>query len=706
MKKEKRKSVWEYINCIEILKEYKEEVAAHNLNLLRNISVIGTILGSVLFLLSLPFIGVLKLTLSYFVLMVYFMTMLVLTKIVLPKRPSYVLFVYYLFMILLLSLAIYMGTAKGVTTNATTFFLCILLIPLFIIDRPWKLILVNLLMSIEFIYFACQYKKPGDILSLDISNAIVFFCISVFFIVMTVNRQMHIFEMQRKVDEELKQKDHLINAIPAGIGIFEVHGKQITQVFMNEGYYRLMEDTREHREEMTQGNFMNGIHPEDRFKVTQAIQSVIDGKNSIALDCRSMQGDGNYIWIRFASLVELRKGDFIRVYSTYANMEEEMKSKQQTRAKTEFLSRMSHDIRTPMNAIMGVTKLAKEEKDIEVVKEYLNNIDSSSNFLLGLINDILDLSKIESGEFILKPEPYSEGEFKESIQTIIGPLMAQKELDFIVDVNLEAEYILVDQLRLNQIFFNLLSNAAKFTPANGKVEFIAKKWKDEKSNRMTRFIIRDNGIGMSEEFQKELFIPFHQERSFEGDFSSGTGLGLPIVKSLIDAMNGKIAIKSEINHGTEYIVDLYTPVVKKREEASMDILSIDTLIDTAILLVEDNDMNILVAQKLLESKGCRIFIAQNGQEAVDMFESSEENFYDAILMDIRMPVMDGLKAAKTIRSLERNDAKTIPIIAMTADAFTEEQKRTFDAGMNAHLSKPVNPLELYQTLMEQIKSKE
>lgn len=376
-----------------------------------------------------------------------------------------------------------------------------------------------------------------------------------------------------------------------------------------------------------------------------------------------------------------------------------IKAEAATHAKTEFLSRMSHDIRTPMNAIIGLTHLAKDETDINVIREYLHNIESSSNFLLGLINDILDMSKIENGDLELKEEPFTKEEFETAILTVIKPLMDNRNIDFVFDMKADPECICADHLRFNQIFFNLLSNASKFTPAGGRVEFITEDLPKKDGKAGIRFIVRDNGIGMSPEFIPHMYDAFSQERSKLTDNSNSTGLGLPIVKSLVDAMGGTISVKSELNVGTEFTIDLYFPLADPADVTdTTETVHRENLKDAKILLVEDNEINIYVAQILLERVGCNITIANNGQEAVDTFNASEENYFDAILMDIRMPVMDGITATRLIRALDRKDAATIPIIAMTADAFEEQQKQTIEAGMSYHLSKPIDPSLLYHVL--------
>ena len=276
--------------------------------------------------------------------------------------------------------------------------------------------------------------------------------------------------------------------------------------------------------------------------------------------------------------------------------------------------------------------------------------------------------------------------------------MEAKNIAFRFEMRSQVKCILVDRLRFNQIFFNLLSNAVKFTPEGGKIDFLGETIEGEDGTRGICYVVRDNGIGMSEAFMQHIYEPFTQEHTEKTRGTQGTGLGLPIVKSLVEAMGGSISVKSQLGVGTEFAVRLYLPetTMKTRKEAPKE--NKEFLMHAHVLLVEDNDMNILVARKLLESKGCEVAVARDGLEGVKTFQESEEGFYTVILMDVRMPVMDGIEATKKIRALKRADAKTIPIIAMTADAFLEDQFRTREAGMNAHLSKPIKPDLLFETL--------
>lgn len=414
-----------------------------------------------------------------------------------------------------------------------------------------------------------------------------------------------------------------------------------------------------------------------------------------------------YVWCDI-SVEEQRRQE---LYKNLREKNDELKivaekAEQAAQAKSEFLSRMSHDIRTPMNAIIGLTHLARKENDLQTVEDYLGKIDTSSKFLLGLINDILDMSKIENGDMTLNESPFTREEFTESIQTVIRPLIVDKNINFVFDMTTGVDCIMADKLRFSQIFFNLLSNAAKFTPDGGTIEFISERIEpkpDDGEKIGIRFYVRDTGIGMSEEFLKHLYDPFSQERSKLGDKARGTGLGLPIVKSLVDAMGGTISVNSELGKGTEFKIELYLATAEPPAKEPESEQGGQNLNGAHILLVEDNEINSYVAKTILEQFSCVVDAAENGRLAVDKFGQSAENSYDVILMDVHMPVMDGIEATRLIRAMSRGDAGTVPIIAMTADAFDRQKAQTLDAGMNAHISKPIDPDLLYDTLSKYLK---
>lgn len=302
----------------------------------------------------------------------------------------------------------------------------------------------------------------------------------------------------------------------------------------------------------------------------------------------------------------------------------------------------------------------------------------------------------------MHPEPYYLSEFESTIRNVIDELCRKKDVEFVIQVpSKPTTGVMVDKVRLNQIFINLLSNAVKFTPSGGKVEFIISGIEECVENKvLIRCIVRDNGIGMSKEFIPHAFENFNQEyRADNRDRSEGTGLGLPIVKELVRLMNGTIALESELNKGTTFTVDIpleLTDGLKEPEKKQVNDYSV--LQDMRILLVEDNEINMEIAKTLLIKKGCVVDHAENGEEACKMFRNTPTGFYHAILMDIRMPIMNGYEATKEIRGMKREDAKTVPIIATTADAFNSDVDAVTKAGMNAHIAKPIDPVKLYDAL--------
>lgn len=372
-------------------------------------------------------------------------------------------------------------------------------------------------------------------------------------------------------------------------------------------------------------------------------------------------------------------------------------------AKTDFLSRMSHDIRTPLNVINGSVVLAEKEKNPEATARYLNHIEQSSKFLSSLVNDILDLNKVESGKMELHPEPYSMLELKNSLSAIIDPLCQEKGLSFQISGFDSPEQYLLDPVRTSQIFFNLLSNAVKFTPSGGHIGMECTATDTDDGRKQLTFRVYDDGEGMSREFQNHMYETFAQENRSSDSTIHGTGLGLAIVHNLIKLMKGTISVESEVDQGTVYHITL---IVDKTEKTSADhqpLISLDILKGRNVLLCEDNMINAEIAATMLKDKGMTVTHAINGRIGVDLFTQSAENSFDIILMDIQMPVLDGISAAREIRSLARKDSSEVPIIAMTANAYDTDVQNCLKAGMNGHISKPIDPPVMYQTIAEHLK---
>ena len=371
-------------------------------------------------------------------------------------------------------------------------------------------------------------------------------------------------------------------------------------------------------------------------------------------------------------------------------------------AKTKFLSNISHDMRTPLNGIIGFTRLALRSTDMEEREEYLKKIDLSGTFLLNLINKTLELSKIENGKLVLQMEPVDTDIITDSVVSVIQQAADTKKIKFVVHTEKQQHAcILTDALRTEQILLNLLSNAVKFTPAQGKIELDIETLRVENDRIYNRYVIRDTGIGIEDTFLPHIFEPFMQENVQRGDNISGTGLGLSIVEKLVTSMGGKISVQSQSGTGTEFIVLLDFEIVEKPAHTDVDTAPA-TLDGKWILLCEDHPLNTELIKLLLEKQKARVICAKNGKEGIDIFCKSSLHMFDAILMDLRMPVMDGITAATAIRRLDREDAAQIPIIAVTADAFDEALERTRSAGMNGHISKPIDAEVLYDVLMKNI----
>ena len=376
-----------------------------------------------------------------------------------------------------------------------------------------------------------------------------------------------------------------------------------------------------------------------------------------------------------------------------------------SKAKTDFLANMSHDIRTPMNAIIGITTLMKNElHQPEKLAEHLDKLENSGQLLLGIINDILDMSRIESGKTTLNVEKMNLPQQISQLDSIIRQQAGQRRQTFTVNTHLQHENVLADPNRLNRVLMNILSNAVKYTPTGGHIRFEVDELPRNEHYARYRFIVQDDGIGMSKAYQKTLFDPFTREERSGTNKVQGTGLGMAITKNIVDLMGGSINVESTTGKGTRFEVVLEFPVdaeadtvpeaqVLPEEEEETSPLS-----GMKFLCAEDNAINAEILEMLLEAKGASCTICSNGQEIVDAFASVKPGEYDMILMDVQMPVMDGLEATRRIRSGENPLGRIIPILAMTANAFLEDMQKSREAGMDEHLSKPVDIAALEQTV--------
>lgn len=385
-----------------------------------------------------------------------------------------------------------------------------------------------------------------------------------------------------------------------------------------------------------------------------------------------------------------------------------LEAKNANEAKTRFLFNMSHDIRTPMNAIIGFSELLEkhiDEKDKAI--DYLGKIKSSSNFLLSLINYVLEMARIESGKLALKKEVGCVTELIESLTDVFEPGVKKKFITYSCEIDIQHKYVIGDETKVREIFINIIGNSVKYTPEGGKISVSVKEEPFEKENYIAyRIIVEDNGIGMSKEYLPHIFEEFSREHTSTESKVTGTGLGLPIVKSLIDMMGGTIEVESQLGCGTKMNVVLPFELASEKqilEEKQKEKEKIsDSILGKRVLLAEDNELNAEIAMTVLKENGLKAERAANGKQCMEMLKKMPEDYYDMILMDIQMPEMDGYEATKRIRNLD--DARAdIPIVAMTANAFEEDRQKALESGMNAHVSKPVDMNMLFKVMAQILK---
>ena len=376
-------------------------------------------------------------------------------------------------------------------------------------------------------------------------------------------------------------------------------------------------------------------------------------------------------------------------------------------AKTEFLQRMSHDIRTPINGIRGLVNMADHyAEDMEKQTEYRTKVKEASNLLLELVNDVLDMSKLESGEIVLEEIPFNLSSISREVFVVIEQMAAEQNIRIAWEKKEITHHDFIGSPGyVKRVMMNILSNAVKYNRENGQIYISCVEIPSEQPERTTmEFVCRDTGIGMAEEFQKHIFEPFAQEHTGSRGKFAGTGLGMAISRKLVEEMGGTITFESEKGVGTTFVIRVpfkIDPDADKREEPKN--VSEKSIKGLHVLLAEDNELNMEIAEFVLQNEGAEVTKAWNGQETVELFRNSEAGEFDVILMDIMMPVMNGYEAAKRIRSLDREDAKKIPIIAMTANAFTEDRIRAKEAGMDEHIAKPVDAELLIKVIHKLVK---
>lgn len=472
------------------------------------------------------------------------------------------------------------------------------------------------------------------------------------------------------------------------------------------------------------------FHPDDSAKILEHFslsglrRQKKDRHIDFALECRSRLFDSEYRWTAFNSTLLAQSDGYHQIILTLRDIHEdklkELREQQALQeafdaakaanmAKNEFLSRMSHDIRTPMNAIMGMTAIAgKYLDDKDRVQDCLAKITTASNHLLNLINEVLDMAKIESGKLNLLEEDFSISAILQELLDLINPQLLVKKHHFTLTKAPELrDNVLGDKLRLKQLLLNILANAIKYTPPYGSISLEVRETHSRLHDTIGyEFIITDNGIGMDSEFAAKIFEPFARASDSRTSEIEGTGLGMTIALNIARMMNGTIDVQSTLGEGSSFKATVYLHPHQQihSSKASAPAAGIDRLQEIAcrgkqVLLVEDNELNLEIAVELLKYAGLEITIAKNGLEGLDKFKAAPPGTYTLILMDIQMPVMNGLEAAKAIRALPVKDAQTVPIVAMTANAFPEDIAATLQAGMNEHLSKPID-LEQFHSILQ------
>ena len=476
-------------------------------------------------------------------------------------------------------------------------------------------------------------------------------------------------------------------------------------------------------------SWSNLLHEEDKPHVMQEYWDTVQdytGVKTYDVEYRLLTRNNGWRWFHAAGRLSRREnGTPIAFYGLFVDIDDQKKMEERlqrqtaelqealaaaqyaNRAKTTFLNNMSHDMRTPLNAVIGFTNLALESNDIEVQREYLNNIAVSSKHLLNLIDDILELSKIENQELETEEELVNIDEVYHRLVTMLSIDLKKRELACTVDLDIQHPYLYVDTAHYLQVFLNILSNAIKYTPAGGRISISCKELPGEAPDTCTvETTVEDNGIGMSSEFLSHAYESFSREQTSTVSGVQGTGLGLAIVKNLVDRMQGTIRLESSPGQGTKVIVRfphrLGKPPKPEAAKPSEEI-PYSLLEGKRILLAEDIDINAIIATKLLIDKGCTVERARDGVECVDMLLKADVGYYDLVLMDIQMPRLDGYGAAKSIRAAGDREKAAIPILAMTANAFQEDFNKAAKAGMNGHIAKPLDTTAMFRTITEALR---
>lgn len=548
-------------------------------------------------------------------------------------------------------------------------------------------------------------------------------------------RDYHHRSQTAQLQEEQKKIEHEARIYQRAVGSMAAAYREIYYVNLKTYSCRLISprstqqpEVSDYAEEVEKRCEEGAIQKDSREQVEQfmkpeTICRELEDKDYVELKYRRRTDKGGYEWC-LTSITAAEREDkevtgitiAIRSIEKMVKQEEDkrellnialQRARAANEAKSEFLSRMSHDIRTPLNAILGLTVVARMHiKETERLEDVLNKIEMSGEHLLGLINEILDLSKIENGKMYLNQERFSLDDALDNLITFFQEQMEEKNIKMKLENHMEHHVVIGDEGRMSRIFINILGNAVKYTPNGGNVSLTITEEPQILGHSMFHFIFKDTGMGMSKEFLEHVFEPFARETETHRQRIEGTGLGMPIALNLAKLMGGDILVESRPGAGSTFEVMLQLELGETETAAAEEkkknctAESRPDYTDKRALVVEDNYINVEVLKEMLDYIGLKSDVVNNGREAVDRITETEPGYYDIVFMDIRMPVMNGYEAAELLRSSEREDIKSIPVIAMTADVFEEDIRRCREAGMNEHVAKPIDQDTLYEVLAQ------
>ena len=630
-----------------------------------------------------------------------------------------------LFIAVTYAMGILNGTVGDPNHLSVTFMVLIFVLPMIFNGRPALMMGEMVTACILFVVLAISCKEP-EIADMDISNVLAFSVTSFVLNTHLLNTKAQgTLSRYRETEarQRMEKQYQLVEMFSRETAdVFIIDLDKMTSTSIKVGGVVLPEEWKTSRPYTQTWEWYVGkyVYVEDREQVLEAVQienvkKQLEDTSDFACRYRMSQGEEirNY-QVKFSYLREKDNNhivfgircidEIIRVEKEqHAVVEEALhQAEVANRAKSAFLFNMSHDIRTPMNAIVGYTELLqKHSDDREKCSDYLNKIRSSSDFLLSLINNVLEMSRIESNNVVLDESPIRTGQILDEVSAVYEELMKEKNITFTHVLDVQTKYIFADKVKLKEIFLNIVSNAYKYTPEGGKVYFARKEIPcDREGYVLMETVITDTGIGMSKEYLPKLFDEFSREKHGADNKIQGTGLGMPIVKRLVDLMGGTISVESEIGKGTTLVITIPHRIahVEDMERDEISIVDTKQFEGKRILLAEDNDFNAEIAKEILQDIGFTVDRAVDGIICVDMLQKSEPNYYDLIFMDIQMPNMNGYKATQIIRRMDDSYRRDIPIVAMTANAFEEDKQQALATGMNGHLSKPINVNKLMEML--------